>query len=88
MITNLEAPPFTLSTCNVASSCGNFSSPDTIYTYKTFDLDENLIAACGGRGTCGAVQRLPAAALASAESLADAEPMARRTKHEIAAAQR
>ncbi|XP_045538739.1 DENN domain-containing protein Crag [Papilio machaon] len=64
--------------------------PDETYTYSTFDLDLELVEVCrgcaGGRG--GALQTLPAATLASAESLADASPMAKRTKQEIAAAQR
>ncbi|XP_049872038.1 DENN domain-containing protein Crag isoform X2 [Pectinophora gossypiella] len=62
--------------------------PQATYTYERFDLDATLIAKCRSRGRSGAVQALPAAALASAESLADASPMARRTKQEIAAAQR
>lgn len=63
--------------------------PQKTYTYEKFSLDLNLISACSGlgRGLGGALQ-LPAAALASAESLADASPMAKRTKHEVAAAQR
>ncbi|KPJ13518.1 C-myc promoter-binding protein [Papilio machaon] len=64
--------------------------PDETYTYSTFELDLELVEVCrgcaGGRG--GALQTLPAATLASAESLADASPMAKRTKQEIAAAQR
>ncbi|KAL0870637.1 hypothetical protein ABMA27_005596 [Loxostege sticticalis] len=62
--------------------------PDEVYTYEKFELDNALVAKCRCRTRSGAVQALPAAALASAESLADASPMARRTKHEIAAAQR
>lgn len=61
---------------------------DEVYTYEKFELDNALVAKCRCRTRSGAVQALPAAALASAESLADASPMARRTKHEIAAAQR
>ncbi|XP_072937985.1 DENN domain-containing protein Crag [Epargyreus clarus] len=62
--------------------------PDETYTYEKFILDETLVARCRVNSRGGAVQSLPAAALASAESLADASPMARRTKQEIAAAQR
>ncbi|CAH0399446.1 unnamed protein product [Chilo suppressalis] len=62
--------------------------PQETYTYETFELDTVLVAKCRSRTRSGAVQALPAAAIASAESLADASPMARRTKHEIAAAQR
>ncbi|CAG9790941.1 unnamed protein product [Diatraea saccharalis] len=62
--------------------------PQETYTYEKFDLDPVLVAKCRCKTRSGAVQALPAAALASAESLADASPMARRTKHEIAAAQR
>ncbi|XP_050679271.1 DENN domain-containing protein Crag isoform X2 [Leptidea sinapis] len=61
--------------------------PEEQYTYEKFVLDESLIARCK-QWSRGGVQALPSAALASAESLADASPMARRTKHEIAAAQR
>ncbi|XP_045500969.1 DENN domain-containing protein Crag isoform X1 [Colias croceus] len=61
--------------------------PEETYTYEKFILDANLVARCK-QSARGAVQALPSAALASAESLADASPMARRTKHEIAAAQR
>ncbi|XP_045511840.1 DENN domain-containing protein Crag isoform X1 [Pieris brassicae] len=57
------------------------------YTYEKFILDVNLVNRCK-QCARGAIQALPSAALASAESLADASPMARRTKHEIAAAQR
>ncbi|XP_026750235.2 DENN domain-containing protein Crag isoform X2 [Galleria mellonella] len=62
--------------------------PEETYIYEKLDLDSALVAKCRNRSRSGAVQLLPAAALASAESLADASPMARRTKHEIAAAQR
>ncbi|XP_063627085.1 DENN domain-containing protein Crag isoform X1 [Cydia splendana] len=68
------------------------------YTYSKFELDPVLLAKCvtgrgrhGGGGGGGGLQALSAAArsaLASAESLGDASPMARRTKQEIAAAQR
>lgn len=64
--------------------------PDTEarYTYERFELDEKLMSCCGGRARSAAQHALPPAAPHSAESLNDAEPMARRTKHEIAAAQR
>ncbi|XP_059061581.1 DENN domain-containing protein Crag isoform X2 [Achroia grisella] len=64
--------------------------PEATYTYEKLDLDPGLVAKCRSRGRNdpSGVQLLPAAALASAESLVDASPMARRTKHEIAAAQR
>ncbi|KAM3965518.1 LOW QUALITY PROTEIN: DENN domain-containing protein Crag [Aphomia sociella] len=62
--------------------------PEETYTYEKIELDTALVAKCRSRTRSGAVQVLPAAALASAESLADASPMARRTKHEIVAAQR
>ncbi|XP_063539999.1 DENN domain-containing protein Crag [Cydia strobilella] len=62
------------------------------YSYSKFSLEPALLAACGsGRAGHGGLQTLSAAArsaLASAESLGDASPMARRTKQEIAAAQR
>ncbi|XP_061719640.1 DENN domain-containing protein Crag isoform X1 [Cydia pomonella] len=62
------------------------------YTYSKFELDPVLLAKCvTGRARHGGLQTLSAAtrsALASAESLGDASPMARRTKQEIAAAQR
>ncbi|XP_068622803.1 DENN domain-containing protein Crag [Battus philenor] len=64
--------------------------PEQTYSYTNFELDAELVEVsrnCGRSGG-GALQSLPAAALASAESLADASPMARRTKQEIAAAQR
>ncbi|XP_075979851.1 DENN domain-containing protein Crag isoform X4 [Anticarsia gemmatalis] len=61
---------------------------EATYTYDLFELDENLMSCCGGRARAAALHALPPAALHSAESLNDAEPMARRTKHEIAAAQR
>ncbi|XP_061379394.1 DENN domain-containing protein Crag isoform X3 [Danaus plexippus] len=62
--------------------------PDTEqqYTYNKFILDEQLVSLC--HSTRGSLTCAPAAALASVESLADASPMARRTKQEIAAAQR
>ncbi|CAG4943676.1 unnamed protein product, partial [Parnassius apollo] len=65
--------------------------PERTYTYSKFELDMELLersrgASAGGGG--GALRAVPAAALASVESLAEASPMARRTKHEIAAAQR
>ncbi|XP_013183784.2 DENN domain-containing protein Crag isoform X2 [Amyelois transitella] len=62
--------------------------PEEMYSYEKFELDVALVAKCRNRARSGTVQALPAATLASAESLADASPMARRTKHEIAAAQR
>ncbi|KAJ0175098.1 hypothetical protein K1T71_009239 [Dendrolimus kikuchii] len=58
------------------------------YTYEKFTLDIDTINACSGRSRCGTLQTFPTATLASVESLADASPMARRTKNEIAAAQR
>lgn len=58
------------------------------YTYEKFNLDVETISKCSGRSQCGTLQSVPTAALASVESLAEASPMARRTKHEIAAAQR
>ncbi|XP_047996202.1 DENN domain-containing protein Crag isoform X3 [Leguminivora glycinivorella] len=65
---------------------------DETYTYSKFELDPVLLAKCvTGRASHGGLQTLSAAtrsALASAESLGDASPMARRTKQEIAAAQR
>ncbi|CAH2049264.1 unnamed protein product, partial [Iphiclides podalirius] len=64
--------------------------PERTYAYARFELDAALVELSRGRARAGggALQTLPAAALASAESLADASPMARRTKQEIAAAQR
>ncbi|CAH0588078.1 unnamed protein product [Chrysodeixis includens] len=62
--------------------------PEATYTYSRFELDEKVMSWCGGRARAAALHALPPAALHSAESLTDAEPMARRTKHEIAAAQR
>ncbi|XP_063367869.1 DENN domain-containing protein Crag [Cydia amplana] len=66
--------------------------PCETYTYSKFELDPVLLAKCvTGRARHGGLQTLSAAsrsALASAESLGDASPMARRTKQEIAAAQR
>ncbi|KAJ8718534.1 hypothetical protein PYW08_002771 [Mythimna loreyi] len=62
--------------------------PEATYKYERFNLDEKVMAWCGGRARAAALHALPPAALHSAESLNDAEPMARRTKHEIAAAQR
>ena len=64
------------------------SIPEATYKYENFTLDEKVIQWCGGRARAAALHALPPAALHSAESLNDAEPMARRTKHEIAAAQR
>ncbi|XP_073960241.1 DENN domain-containing protein Crag-like isoform X3 [Choristoneura fumiferana] len=65
---------------------------DETYTYEKFELDPVLLAKCvTGKARGGGLQTLSAAtrsALASAESLGDASPMARRTKQEIAAAQR
>uniref|UniRef100_A0A2A4JDM7 UDENN domain-containing protein n=1 Tax=Heliothis virescens TaxID=7102 RepID=A0A2A4JDM7_HELVI len=62
--------------------------PEATYNYERFELDEKVMQWCGGRARAAALHALPPAALHSAESLNDAEPMARRTKHEIAAAQR
>ncbi|XP_053611324.1 DENN domain-containing protein Crag isoform X2 [Plodia interpunctella] len=62
--------------------------PEEMYSYEKFELDIALVAKCRNKARSGTVQALPAAALASAESLADASPMARRTKQEIAQAQR
>ncbi|XP_052742566.1 DENN domain-containing protein Crag isoform X6 [Bicyclus anynana] len=62
--------------------------PEEQYTYEKFILDEVLVDRCRQNTRGGALQALPATALASAESLADASPMARRTKNEISAAQR
>ncbi|XP_035447484.2 DENN domain-containing protein Crag isoform X3 [Spodoptera frugiperda] len=62
--------------------------PEARYTYSRFELDPAVMSGCSGRARGAALGALPPAALHSAESLTDAEPMARRTKHEIAAAQR
>ncbi|CAH1637282.1 unnamed protein product [Spodoptera littoralis] len=62
--------------------------PEARYTYSQFELDPAVMSGCSGRARGAALGALPPAALHSAESLTDAEPMARRTKHEIAAAQR
>ncbi|KAL4717031.1 hypothetical protein ACJJTC_016918, partial [Scirpophaga incertulas] len=62
--------------------------PEETYSYEKFELDGALVTKCRSKSRSGGVQSLPAAALASAESLAEAGPMARRTKHETAAAQR
>ncbi|XP_045776028.1 DENN domain-containing protein Crag isoform X2 [Maniola jurtina] len=62
--------------------------PEEKYTYEKFILHEGLVDRCRQSTRGGALQAVPATALASAESLADASPMARRTKNEIAAAQR
>ncbi|CAB3244657.1 unnamed protein product [Arctia plantaginis] len=62
--------------------------PEATYSYDVFELDEKLMSCCGGRARAAALHALPPAALHSAESLNDAEPMARRTKNEIAAAMR
>ncbi|XP_046966815.1 DENN domain-containing protein Crag isoform X4 [Vanessa cardui] len=59
--------------------------PEGQYTYEKLVLDERL-ATRGREGR--SLRAAPPAALASAESLADASPMARRTKNEIVAAQR
>ncbi|CAH2087462.1 unnamed protein product [Euphydryas editha] len=59
--------------------------PEGQYTYSKLVLDERL--ATRGR-EARSLRAAPPAALASAESLADASPMARRTKNEIVAAQR
>ncbi|XP_037292276.1 DENN domain-containing protein Crag isoform X2 [Manduca sexta] len=64
------------------------SDTEGTYSYPRFELDGSLMSLCSRLGARTGPLQLPAAALASAESLADAEPMARRTKNEIAAAQR
>jgi hypothetical protein len=58
------------------------------YTYEKLELDVALVARCRAAAGGGVPRVAAAAARASAESLADASPVARRTKHEIAAAQR
>ncbi|XP_041980512.1 DENN domain-containing protein Crag isoform X2 [Aricia agestis] len=61
---------------------------DHTYSYPTFVLDEQLAERCRASARGGTLSAAPAPAVASAESLADASPMARRTHQEIAAAQR
>lgn len=66
-------------------------SPGETYKYERFELDPALLVKSGLKSKTGALNMLSAAqksALASAESLGEASPMAKRTKQEIAAAQR
>ncbi|GBP34415.1 DENN domain-containing protein 4C [Eumeta japonica] len=66
-------------------------SPGETYTYEKFELNSALLMKSSNRGRTGALSMLSPATrstLASAESLGEASPMARRTKQEIAAAQR
>ncbi|CAH0718266.1 unnamed protein product, partial [Brenthis ino] len=61
--------------------------PEQQYTYEKFVLDSCLVARCRASARAGP-RAPPAAAPAAAAAPADASPMARRTKHEIVAAQR
>ncbi|XP_048484617.1 DENN domain-containing protein Crag [Plutella xylostella] len=60
--------------------------PGTTYTYTRFELNPDLMTTGGGGG--GGAQLMSTAVAASADSLADAEPMAKRTRHEANIAMR
>ncbi|KAG7300228.1 hypothetical protein JYU34_015791 [Plutella xylostella] len=60
--------------------------PGTTYTYTRFELNPELMTTGGGGG--GGAQLMSTAVAASADSLADAEPMAKRTRHEANIAMR